>query len=66
MIQPTEADIGRRVIYDPGVKGVSRACGEIVGLGHRCVVVLFDGADGPLSVISNLRWVSAKAAGEHP
>jgi ribosomal protein L35AE/L33A len=60
MIAASEADIGRRVVYDarPVLNQVMR--GTIVGLSGRYVMVKFDfdkqGA-GPLKVGSNLKWV---------
>lgn len=56
MIVATEADIGRRVIYDPEVKGMPTHRGTLVGIGDGYLVVRFDFDDGPLDVISNLRW----------
>lgn len=62
MIQATESDIGRRVIYDarPHVPGLAK--GVIAGIEGRYVLVRFD-ADtvggiepGPIRVFSNLRW----------
>lgn len=63
MIQPTEADIGRRVIYDPRpiIKHVSK--GVLVGVEGRYALVQFDydaeddGCQiGPLRVFSHLKW----------
>lgn len=62
MIEATEADIGRRVIYDarPIIPGTMR--GTITALDGRGVKVQFDHDDqgaGPLRVFSNLKWAAA-------
>lgn len=56
MIRPTEADIGRRVVYDPRPVLKHRSFGHIVGIKEHSVRVLFDDAETPLNVISNLKW----------
>ncbi len=63
MIEPTEADIGRRVVYDPRPL-LPRAYGVLVGLKGgpmgNWIQVQFDGDEhksGPLNVGSNLHWV---------
>ena len=61
MIEATEADVGRRVIYDcrPIIKTQER--GTLVGVEGRYAIVLFDHQvmetpNTPLKVGSNLRW----------
>lgn len=56
MIQATEADIGRRVVYDarPAIKERSR--GVVAGVDGRDVLVRFDHGGSPLRVFSNLHW----------
>lgn len=62
MIQATEADIGRRVVYDARPILKDRSFGKVAGLdprGHG-VMVQFDGDHAPLCVISNLEWVKSR------
>ena len=59
MIAPTEADIGRRVVYEwrENPTKLRREPGALIDIeSPRCVWVLFDEADGPIRVISNLKW----------
>lgn len=67
MIEPTEADIGRRVVYDPRPL-LPRAYGTLVGLKGgpfgNWIQVLFDDASGPLNVGSNLHWADQAAPGK--
>lgn len=56
MIEATEKDIGRRVVYDCRPILKVREKGVIVGIEGRNILVLFDGADKPLRIFSNLRW----------
>ena len=61
MIEPTEADIGRRVVYEwSDGKKVHCDRGTLVGIGDNSRPrVQFDGSEGWLHVISNLHWADA-------
>lgn len=56
MIDATEADIGRRVVYDPRPIIPHTSAGRITAVEGRNVWVKFDFAEAPLCVISNLKW----------
>ena len=65
MIEPTEADIGRRVVYDPRPI-LPRSYGVLVGIAggwaKDCPQVQFDFAEPGTSLnvgASNLHWAAA-------
>lgn len=61
MIAVSAADIGRRVTYDPRPVIPHQSHGRIVGLRDGDPMVLFDWAEAPLCVISNLKWLEKRA-----
>ncbi|HJR83473.1 MAG TPA: hypothetical protein VJ775_06055 [Sphingomicrobium sp.] len=62
-----EADVGQRVVYDPAVKGMSKSHGVVTAVEpNGDAWVLFDFADGPLRVFSNLtRAAQSDVRGDH-
>jgi hypothetical protein len=56
VIQATEADIGRRVLYDMRPIEKRRVPGKLVGVEGRFALVLFKDHNTPLRVFSNLFW----------